>query len=289
MLLGNFLKNQQLMPNAESGIVGPLPDVALSGDIDLGFVQPWYQPKLDLIHGGMAGVESLARYEPPHGPSSRNGGFVEKIRQSGRLHSMVKKLLRLNARDMLWWRKQGLEMPVSVNAEWAMVETGWLLDQLNEVSKQFDIPLSSFRVEVTEHDSVESIARATRALSDLQGRGVKIALDDFGVDNSSLSVLSEFHFDYIKIDRKFIHGIHADTRNAAIVAGVVNIAGNLGVKVVAEGVENIRDLHALGRIGCHYVQGFLYGKPMKAADVLGFYREESDIRRSAESADYQVE
>ena len=93
----------------------------------------------------------------------------------------------------------------------------------------------------------------------------------------------------LKLDRSFVADLEHDEAARALSSAILGIGKSLHLTVVAEGVENIRDLHALGRIGCHYVQGFLYGKPMKAADVLGFYREESDIRRSAESADYQVE
>jgi diguanylate cyclase len=143
-----------------------------------------------------------------------------------------------------------------------------LIDDVMAILDRYDLPPSRLILEITETVIVSELEVVEQVLSGLRGKGVQLSVDDFGTGFSSLSFLQRFAVNEIKIDRRFVQGIAADSGDAAIVRSTVHLASGLGLRVVAEGVENVEQLDRLREYGCDLGQGFLLGRPVPLAELL---------------------
>jgi EAL domain-containing protein (putative c-di-GMP-specific phosphodiesterase class I) len=141
-----------------------------------------------------------------------------------------------------------------------------LVDRIEEVRNRYGLAPAQLEFEVTESSAMQDIDYAIRVLSLLRARGYGLSLDDFGTGFSSLSHMRKLPVDTIKIDQSFIYNLVPDRQQRVIVAGIIELTGNLGMRVLAEGVENMAQLQMLDSLGCDEVQGFLIGRPMDAEE-----------------------
>jgi diguanylate cyclase (GGDEF)-like protein/PAS domain S-box-containing protein len=229
-------------------------------------VEPYYQPKVDLISGRICGFEALLRWKHP----SRGLLGPDCVAESFKHYELASKIGELMQEkvfaEMARWRSVGLDFGrVAINAAPAEFLRGDYADRLLARLERRGLPGHLVEVEVTEHVFVERGAEfVNNALSTLDRAGVRIALDDFGTGYSSLSHLRDFPVHVVKVDKSFIDKMLVDPDMAAIVAAVIGLAKNLRIEVVAEGVETEAQRRHLSALGCDVAQGYLFGRPMDA-------------------------
>lgn len=229
-----------------------------------GAIVPYFQPLIDLRTGDIRGFEVLSRWHHPTQGVMAPADFIPIAESSGMIGALTIAVLREACRTA-----RGLpgHPSLAVNVSPQQIEDEWLAPSILAVLKETGFPPQRLEVELTEHALVADLASAKRVISSLKAVGIKIALDDFGTGYSSLCYLSELPFDKIKIDRSFIRTLHERPESAKVVNAIIGLGHSLGVLTIAEGVETERDEAFLRDIGCHVAQGFLYSKPVPAADL----------------------
>ncbi|HEY0313269.1 MAG TPA: EAL domain-containing protein [Allosphingosinicella sp.] len=232
-------------------------------------VLPFYQPKLCLASGRISGLEALLRWDHPRLgiqlPETISEAFKD-YELASRIGSLIQRAV---IGDIRAWLRQGVEFGhVSINASPAEFMRDDYAERLVARVQQAGICPSLVQIEVTEHaflaQGAEHVERALRVLS---ANGIRISLDDFGTGYSSLSHIKDFPVDTLKIDRSFVSTIDTVAESAAIVRALVELAKNLSIEVVAEGVEDEAQRKFLAGIGCDYGQGFLFSRPVKMEEV----------------------
>lgn len=232
-------------------------------------VCPFYQPKVDLLTGEIAGFEALLRWVHPT-QGLQPPDTIEEAFKDYELASKIGALMHGKVlADMRQWRNANVEMGrVSINAAPAEFLRDDYAERLLGRLEQHGLPASSLEVEVTEHVLMASGSKYVhRALALLKDAGVTIALDDFGTGYSSLSHLRDFPVDVVKIDKSFVQRMLVDPEIAAIVSAVINLARSLDIFSVAEGIETNEQADILRAAGCNLAQGYLLGTP-EAAEVV---------------------
>jgi diguanylate cyclase (GGDEF)-like protein/PAS domain S-box-containing protein len=234
-------------------------------------ITAFYQPKVAIRSGAVAGFEALLRYTASDGALERPETLAEAFNDYELAARIGEQMQRQVARDVRTWIDAGLPFGrVSINAAPAEFLRDDYAERLLRILHQHDVPPSRIEVEVTEHAFVERGREyVARALDRVKSAGVTVSLDDFGTGHSSLSHMRDFPVDLIKIDRSYIEQIAKDEEIAALVAGVIHLSCSLGLEVVAEGVETSQQFDLLRSMGCHFAQGYLLGLPVQSAGVAG--------------------
>ena len=233
-----------------------------------------FQPKIDLATGAICGLEALARWNcrvlGPVPPLE----FIPLAEETGLIFPLGNLLLRRVCRHLGDWRRQGLPtVPVSVNLSARQFRDKTLFSKVSATLEEFGIPAEDIIVEVTETTALENIDDAIVTLNRLNGIGVRLAIDDFGTDYSSISAIRRFPVNVIKIDYTFVKDIERDADSLEIVTAIINMAHNMGIRVIAEGVENERQLALLRARRCDAVQGFYFSRALPADDIPDTLRE----------------
>jgi diguanylate cyclase (GGDEF)-like protein len=227
-------------------------------------VVPYYQPKLALRDGSVVGFEALLRWRDKkrkncvHLPASIAAAFDDHEVAA----DISDRIISQSIADMQRWLEKGVPFGhVAVNASAAEFRRNDFAERVLESLRKADIPSHCFQLEVTETVFLGRGAEfVQRALQVLSKEGVEIALDDFGTGYASLRHLKEFPVDTVKIDRSFVRDMEDDPNDEAIINAVVNLGKNLGIKVVAEGIERMSQAERLIELGCDYGQGFLFSE-----------------------------
>jgi diguanylate cyclase len=237
--------------------------------IDRADLETVYQPKFDLRSEEIVGVEALVRWPHPDRGVLSPEQFLPLVRQHGLMRAVTDRVLAQALDDAVVWRRQGVRIPVCVNLFAASLTDLSLPAHIVGALAHRELPTDALILEITEDLLVQDIAGAHAMLSTLREHGIRIALDDFGSGYSALRYLRDLPIDEVKLDGDFIAPILVDSRAAAIVRAVIDLAHVLGVITVAEGVENAETAAALRDYGCHVAQGFYFSPPITAPAVLG--------------------
>jgi diguanylate cyclase (GGDEF)-like protein len=232
---------------------------------------PFYQPKISLTDGSVAGFEALLRWNHPSGLRSP-GAMLPALADPSLSRALCEAMLEKILVDVAGWQGRGLPFGcVAFNASSSEFGEFDLAENLLRRLRSIGVSTSRIGVEVTESVFLNGAADSIRAtLAKLHDAGVEIALDDFGTGFASLTHLQQFPVNTIKIDQSFIRGLATDAGSAGITSAVLRLGQSLGKKVVAEGVETAAQAQILKESGCDQVQGFLYARPMPASEVPGF-------------------
>ena len=236
------------------------------------WIEPFYQPKVELASGRLAGFEALLRWRHPrtgvYSPDILAPAFDDPELGIAIAHRMLSCVVR----DMRRWLDAGLDIGrVSINASSADFRRDDYATRVLDHLREAGIPPSRFGVEVTETVFLDRhIEHAQKTLRALNEGGISIALDDFGTGYASLSHLKQFPVHVLKIDRSFVSNLETDVGDAAIVKAVVSLGQSLGIRVVAEGVETAAQASFLREHGCDWGQGYHFGRPMPAAEIVQF-------------------
>lgn len=237
--------------------------------IDNRSIEAFYQPKVHLDSGYLAGFEALLRWRNPSNGIELPGKLQAAFDDPHLAIGLSKQMHEIVFDDMRRWLQAGLTFGhVAINASAAEFKADDFADQILERLRRADIPTHHLELEVTETvflgHGAEGVEKALRTLSEA---GIKIALDDFGTGYASLSHLKQFPVDIIKIDRSFVHDLASNTNDTAILQAVLNLGRNLGITTVAEGVETSVQAAFLRSQGCDLGQGFLFGQAVPGKNI----------------------
>ncbi|WP_432494333.1 putative bifunctional diguanylate cyclase/phosphodiesterase [Kineococcus auxinigenes] len=248
------------------------PGLLLQGDLARAvrcgelFVQ--YQPQVDPATGVLVGAEALVRWRHPDLGTVAPDRFVPLAERSGLVHELTRVVLEQALGDVADWRACGCDVTVSVNLSARSLDDAGLPALVEAALRRHEVPARALVLEITETGLVSDPQRAGAVVRGLRALGCSVAVDDYGTGHSSLRQLTGLDVDELKIDRSFVTAMTSDRALAVIVRSTVQMARDLGLRVVAEGVEDAGTLRALAALGCHVAQGTHVGEPVAPGDVL---------------------
>lgn len=231
-----------------------------------------YQPQFDCQSGALSGLEALVRWRDPAMGVVQPVDFIPLSEETGFIVPLTEWVLRTACQMRKEWDLLGLPpVRIAVNLSPRQFLQKNIPQMIAGILQDSRLPATLLEVEITENALTEDVDTARQILSSLRGMGVSIAVDDFGTGYSSLSQLKTYPINVLKIDRSFIKNMVDDTSSAAIVCAVIAMSHEMGLKVIAEGVENTAQAQFLKKQGCDRVQGFLYGKPVDADEITKLF------------------
>jgi EAL domain-containing protein (putative c-di-GMP-specific phosphodiesterase class I)/CheY-like chemotaxis protein len=246
---------------------------ALRGALERDELDLHYQPQVDLRTGRMYGVEALLRWQSATLGSVPPTEFVGMAEETGQIAAIGDWVLRAACTQAAAWRRAGMDLRVSINISARQLAHDDLAQRIQSVLLQTGADPVMLGVEVTETMLIGDAARAARTLHALRAIGVQVALDDFGTGYSNLSMLRSLPIDLIKVDQSYVHDVTAPPNQVSITRAVITMAHSLQMKVIAEGVETEGQLALLIANGCDAIQGFLFSRPVPAAEIETLWRE----------------
>lgn len=233
-----------------------------------------YQPKVNLEHGRIVGLEALVRWCQADGRLLLPDEFIPFAEETGLIVPLGEWVLRRACRDARSWIDEGFkDIRVAVNLSMVQFEQDNLIEMVQSALDEAGLEPRYLELEVTESVVTKDMEHAITLLSKLHQMGVAISIDDFGVGYSSLSYLKRLPIQSIKIDRSFVQDITTDPNDSAIVSAIISMAHDLSLVVLAEGVETEQQLSFLKQRYCSEIQGYLSGRPMRLDDAKGLLRE----------------
>jgi diguanylate cyclase (GGDEF)-like protein len=221
-----------------------------------------YQPKLDLRTGAVTGVEALVRWNHPERGLLYPDVFLPLAEQAGLMRRLAINVLERSLRDLQSWRAAGHDLAVAVNLSVSNLQDVALPDQVEMLLDAFSVPAAALTLEITEDVLMADAARSQQVMAALRRLGVRLSIDDYGTGYSSLSYLRALPVDELKLDRSFVRNLTSDERAAAIVRSTLQLALDLDMAMVVEGVEDAATLAALRAWGCGVAQGYHIARPM---------------------------
>jgi diguanylate cyclase (GGDEF)-like protein len=240
-----------------------------------------YQPKVSLDGDRVTGVEALVRWQHPEHGLLQPDQFVPLAERTGTIAHLTRWVLDAALRQCAEWRLEYPDLTVAVNLAAANVLDVGLPAMVTELLDEHGLPGSALECEVSEHTVMSDPQRVTEVLAALRALGVRLSLDDFGTGQASLAYLKQLPLDEVKIDRAFVTSMADDDGDAVIVRSTIDLARNLGLDVVAEGVESESVLEALVDLRCSSVQGFYLSRPLPAADLEAWLSSRSTTPRTS--------
>ncbi|MGB9376760.1 MAG: EAL domain-containing protein [Mycobacteriales bacterium] len=226
-----------------------------------------YQPKVDLDTGAVRGVEALVRWHHPTRGLLYPDSFIGVAEDAGLMPALTLLVMEQALDQAATWRTDGRPLTVSVNLSAKSLVNSELPGQIAGLLQARRLPASTLQLEITEDLLMFDRDRGRIILTKLRDSGIRISIDDFGTGYSSLAYLRDLPIDELKLDRSFIFPMADDARAAALVASTIALAHSLGLRMVAEGVENRIALAELTRLGCDQAQGFYFSRPVPAAEL----------------------
>ena len=247
-------------------------ELSLLGELDEAIdreqIEVFYQPKLDISSGRISSVEALVRWHhPTHGFMSPDQ-FIPLAERNDRIAPLTLHVLKRAIADRRVWEAAGHHLTAAVNVSAKLLNSEEFISDLRRLIQESAIEPDSLTFEVTESAAMRDPEAAAAALHSFKALGIAISMDDYGTGQSTLSYLKRFPLDELKIDRSFVQQSHRNHADAVLVRSTVELAHELGLKVVAEGVEETECLSYLRSIGCDMAQGYLISRPEPAADIM---------------------
>lgn len=228
----------------------------------------YYQPKFETERGHVTGLEALVRWQHPTDGMVSPGKFIPVAEETGLIVPLGLWVMRRACEDAASWLNAGIETgKVAVNLSALQFRQSDLVDSVAKILEDTGLPPDYLELEITEGTLLNNIEHAIEILLQFRALGLSLALDDFGTGFSSLGYLKRLPIQTLKIDRSFVRDVTEDPEDASIVTSIIDLAHNLNLSVVAEGVETEAQLAFLQDRGCELVQGFLFAKPMPLVEV----------------------
>ncbi len=225
-----------------------------------------YQPQVDLKTGRVVGAEALLRWTTPDGVSVPPDVFIPVAEKSGMISLIGRRVLNMAGAQARTWRANGLaHFRMAVNVSPTEFRSPRFLEQVSAAVKEFGFAPGELELEITESIAMEDVKGVIAILNELKGLGVAVAIDDFGTGFSSLGYLQQLPVDRLKIDRQFVSELFIDGGRAGIPEMIIRLGKDLGLEVIAEGVETSAQAARLAALGCDEGQGYFYAKPLSPA------------------------
>lgn len=236
-------------------------------------LEVWFQPQFDLATDALVGAEALVRWRSPERGLVPPNEFIPIAEETGLILPLGEWVLRQSCRHALEWRALGLDAgSISVNVAGPQIERGDFFNIVRTVLEETGWPAERLELEITESFLLRNAEQAMTVVEKLSNLGVKVAIDDFGTGYSSLSYLKYLRVNKLKIDQSFVRDLPDDHDDSAITRAVISLGHNLGFSVIAEGVESDAQREFLKHEGCDQAQGYLYSRPLPAAEFERFLR-----------------
>jgi diguanylate cyclase (GGDEF)-like protein/PAS domain S-box-containing protein len=240
----------------------------------------FYQPKVDIASGKLVSMEALVRYEHPEKGIVSPAQFIPLAEQTGQIVDIGEVVLRKACEDTKRWVDAGLFTGrVAVNIAARQFEIPDLDERIMNILQKVGLSALHLECEITEGTLMQNPEKALRMMQRLREHGIHLALDDFGTGYSSLAYLKRFPINTLKIDKAFIDDIATTAEDRHMTQAIITIAHNLGLKVVAEGVEHENQLSILRRYKCEMLQGYLYSKPLNSVRFERLLKENHQLRK----------
>ncbi|MFG0330253.1 MAG: EAL domain-containing protein [Phycisphaerales bacterium] len=256
----------------------------LRGAVDAGQLTLFYQPLVSISDGSLVGFEALSRWRHPSRGIVSPDQYIGIAEETNLILEIGRLALREACRNISLWRRDhanASDIQVHVNLSKVQLNTLGFVDHVISAMRDFEVEPSSLVLEVTESVIMHNSKSVVPVLEELRELGLRLAMDDFGTGYSSLASLHRFPIDILKIDKAFIHAIDSSRPHAAIVDAIVKLAHNLGMDVVAEGIETPNHLALLQALECDLAQGYFFGKPVSADNAAQFISNPGRLAKSA--------
>ena len=223
----------------------------------------YYQPKVNLVSGKLTGAEALIRWNDPVSGMTPPGRFIHVLEETGLIHDVGRWVLRKAIEDYQRWRRDGLpSVRIAVNVSPLQLRNKNFVAEIEQAVSAAADAATGLQLEITESLIMQDVDNSIVSLLAIRALGVTIAIDDFGTGFSSLSYLAKLPVDTLKIDRSFVTEMVSGAGGLTLVSVIINLAHELKLNTVAEGVETEEQLRQLRLLGCDEMQGYLYGKPV---------------------------
>ncbi|WP_248294047.1 bifunctional diguanylate cyclase/phosphodiesterase [Actinoplanes sp. TBRC 11911] len=227
----------------------------------------FYQPQIAIATGEVVGVEALLRWQHPERGMIGPEELIRVAEPTPAMRLLTERVLHDVTVQVARWRDAGRRLRASVNVSVRDLHSGDIAERIDELLRSYAVPADLLQLEITESALMADPHRVLKTITRLDRMGIAISLDDFGTGYSSLQHLRRLPLSEVKIDRSFVLGMASDRGDAAIVRSVIDLAEALGLRAVAEGVEDERTWRLLAAAGCHAAQGWFHARPMPAADL----------------------
>ncbi|MEU4380094.1 putative bifunctional diguanylate cyclase/phosphodiesterase [Micromonospora echinofusca] len=252
------------------------PDAAAAADA--GEITMYYQPQVAIATGEVVGVEALLRWRHPRRGMVDPEELIRVAEQSAVMRLLTRRVVDDVVEQLAKWSAAGTHLPAALNVSVRDLHTGEIADQIADRLARYGVPPQRLQLEITEGALMADPRRVLATITRLHRIGVGIALDDFGTGYSSLQHLRRLPLSEVKVDRSFVLGMADDADDAAIVKSTIELAKALGLRVVAEGVEDERTWRMLHAAGCDAAQGWFYARPMPAEELVGWLARYRPVR-----------
>lgn len=240
----------------------------------------YYQPKASVADGHIVGVEALLRWQHPDRGLVSPGEFMPVLEETGLIVPVGEWVLKAVCEQIRTWQRAGITpVPVAVNFSPRQFASRDLGDTIKRVLDEQQVDPRLIEVEITESSLMSNLEETALILKYVGDLGVGLSIDDFGTGYSSLAYLKRFPFDSLKVDRSFVQDLTTDADDATITRALISMAHNLGLKVVAEGVETEAQLAFLVEHGCDEIQGFFFSRPLIAEECGAWLKEGRYLKR----------
>ncbi len=235
-------------------------------------IVPWYQPKVSFATGEWVGMEALARWQHPEYGLVSPGRFIPLAEHNGLIDQLTEIIINKSLRDGHLWEETGLSLNLSMNLSTTSLIEGDLCNSLIAQCQRWSINPELITLEVTESSFVQDVGKSLEVLTRLRMHGFGLSIDDFGTGYSSMQQLALLPFTELKLDRSFVDRCYADPSRLAIIESSIELARKLGLKSVAEGVEDELTWQQLAKLGCDVCQGFFSARPMPRSELQEWHR-----------------
>ena len=248
----------------------------------------YYQPKASLSGGEITGFEALIRWQHPERGLVSPVEFVPLLEETGLIGPVGAWVIRAACAQIKAWKDAGIQpAPVAVNLSARQFQSPDLGTMIIAMLDEFKLEPQLLELEITESSLMHNTEDAVRTLKHLEALGLRISIDDFGTGYSSLAYLKRFPLHALKIDRAFVKDIGQDSDDTAITLALISMAHNLGLKVIAEGVETEEQLTFLSANACDEIQGYYFAEPLAAGECTEFLRQKKRLPRLTQRRDAQ--
>lgn len=245
----------------------------LRSAIDLDELVLYYQPKIDLSTRKINGVEALVRWKHPQHGLMPPDEFIPLAEQTGLIKVLTLWVLKEAMRQQAVWRQGGRELAIAVNLSVRNLQDAQFPDRVSKIMEMINRTSKGLWLEITETAIMQDPERAQSVLDSLDKMNVQLSIDDFGTGYSSLTYLRSLPVQEIKIDKSFVMGMFKSENDAVIVRSIIDLAHNIGMRVIAEGIEDEPTFNALVKLGCDAGQGYYFGKPMPSEEFDGWLKQ----------------